>query len=315
MKILNQILITILSLTCLSFTTLGQNERNGYVTVNDSVKLYFEFYGHGKDTVVISDGQFISQYLKDYSGKLTLLTFDVRDRGRSSTLKTENAISIQDNLEDVEAIRKYFRILKINLLGWSYMGAMGAMYASKYPENTKSLIMMTPMPMTKKSSKPMTKPTDFSQYNNDLNDFVAKGGKESDPTNYSRLFWRRLFAPSVHDLSKLDEYVARMPINLYNERPSNAYTNVSVIFGKLGDWDFTEIATKIPCRTLVIYGISDTIPIENAKDWSKNIKNSRYLEFSQSGHLLFGEETSKWIRTMEKFFRGDWPDKSIAPKR
>ena len=77
-----------------------------------------------------------------------------------------------------------------------------------------------------------------------------------------------------------------MPIDLYNERPSNAYTNVSVIFGKLGDWDFTEFAIKIPCR--------------------------RYLEFSQSGHLLFGEETSKWIKTMEKFFIGDWPDKSIG---
>ncbi len=315
MKIQKQILGTILILTCFVSATTGQNKRDGYVTVNDSLKLYFEFFGNGKDTVVISDGQWISQYLKKYNGKLTLLVFDVRDRGKSSTLKTENAISIENNLVDVEVIRKYFKIRKINLIGWSYMGAMAAMYASKYEENVKSLVMMAPMAMTMKSSKSITKPTDFSKYKNDLDDFVAKGGKESDLTNYSRLFWESLVAPSVHDLNKLDDYVARMPHDINNERPSNAYFNVMAIFGKLGDWDFTEIAAGISCRTLVIYGVDDTIPTESAIEWSRNIKNSRYLEFSESGHMVFAEETGKWIKTMETFFSGDWPDKSIDAKR
>lgn len=315
MKILTQILLIVLIHTALSFPILSQSKRDGYVTVNDSVKLYFEFHGNGKDTVVISDAHWITQYLKDYNGELTLLTFDVRDRGKSSTLKTENAISLQNNLDDVEAVRRYFKIQKINLLGWSYMGAMVAVYASKYPENVKSLIMMTPMGMTKVSSIRVSKPTDFSRYDTDLSDFVAKGGKESDPTNYSRLFWRRLLAPSIHDLNKLDDYVSQIPNEINNERPSNAISNVSAIVGKLGDWDFTEIAAKIACRTLVIYGADDTIPIENAQNWTKNIKNGRYMEFTESGHLLFAEETSKWINTMENFFSGDWPVESVDLKR
>ena len=311
MKILNHLLLTILVVT--SFNSLGQNKRNGYVPVNDSLRLYFEFYGHGKDTVLIPDVQWISQYLKDYNGKLSLLVFDVRDRGKSSSLKSNDKISIEDNLEDVEAIRRHFRIRKVNLLGWSYMGAMVAMYASNYPNNIKSIILMSPMSISK-NIKSVTKTTDFSMYEDELNAFIAKGGKESDPVAFSRLFWRNKLAPSIHDLSKLDKYVKKIP-NIDNETPGNALSNVGAISTKLGDWDFADMASRIQCRALIIFGTSDTIPVESSLEWATSILDSRYLEFSKSGHFLFAEETKKWISTIETFFNGDWPDKSVEPRR
>ena len=128
---------------------MGQDKRDGYVVVNDSLKLHYEFYGRGQDTVLISDIQWISQYIKDYNGKLTLLVFDVRDRGKSSSLKSNVTISVQDNLEDVEAIRQHFKIRRVNLLGWSYMGAMAVLYASKYPGNVKSIALMSPISISK----------------------------------------------------------------------------------------------------------------------------------------------------------------------
>ncbi len=315
MKKLRQTILTIFVLTCIVLTTLGQNKRDGYVTVNDSLRLYYEFFGNGKDTVVISDGQFISQYLQNYNGKLTLLVFDVRDRGKSSSFKSDIRISIEDNLEDVEAIRKHFKIQKINLLGWSYMGAMTAMYASSYPNNVKSIVLMSPMSISKKSNaKLVTKSTDLSSYKNELNDFIAKGGRESNPAEFSRLFWKNMLAPSIHDLNKLNSFVERIP-NIDNESPRNVRSNVGTIFKKLGDWDFTDIASKIQCRTLIIFGTSDTIPVENSLEWTSSIPKSRYLEFTESGHLLFAEETSKWTSTIEKFFNGQWPDKSVELKK
>lgn len=300
-----------LILGCSVSIAVGQSKRTGYVPVNDSLQLYYEFFGQGKDTVIISDGQFISLYLKAYTGPLTLLTFDVRDRGKSSALNSDASISIESNLDDVEAIRKHFNLKKVNLLGFSYMGAMAAMYASQYPTYVKSIVLMAPMSISKKAnSKLITKPTDFSPYRKALNEFVASGGKESNPAEYARLYWKALLAPSLHDLNKLDAIVTRMP-TLENESPGNVRSTVGAIFKKLGDWNFADVASKVECRTLIIFGSSDTIPVENSLEWASSIPKSRYLEFKESGHLLFAEETEKWIRSLEMFFSGGWPNDSL----
>jgi pimeloyl-ACP methyl ester carboxylesterase len=304
---------TFLILMLASSRLWAQAGLSGQVVVNDSLSLYYEFFGTGKDTVVIPDGQYIYPYVRNYWGLLTLLVFDVRDRGKSSALKTGEAISIQGNAADIEAVRAHFKMARVNLLGWSYMGAVCALYAGMNPDKVNSLMLMTPMSISKRSnSKMVNKGEKISKYRAELTGFVAGGGRESDPATYARLFWKNWLAPLVHDVGRLDEYVDKIPVT-ENESPANVQSNLGTIFSKLGDWDFADMASKIRCRTLIMYGRSDQIPVENSTEWSVAIPGSRLVEFSESGHLPFAEEPQKWSKTIETFFHGGWPSGAVKP--
>jgi proline iminopeptidase len=72
---------------------------------------------------------------------LQLVYFDHRGQGRSARGDKES-YTLENNVEDMEALRQHLGLDKIIVLGTSYGGMVALSYAVRYPENVSQLIIV-----------------------------------------------------------------------------------------------------------------------------------------------------------------------------
>ena len=81
----------------------------GYVTVEDGVRLYFQKLGNGVDTVVLLNGYYLLDDFKYLAEGRTLLSLDLRNRGRSDYITDGSKLQrgIQQDVHDLETVRSH----------------------------------------------------------------------------------------------------------------------------------------------------------------------------------------------------------------
>jgi len=169
---------------------------NGIVNKN-GVKLYYEVVGSGKDTLVFLHGTPSTMYafvkdLESFSNYFTMIFYDQRGGGRSSLILNPDSLTWQENVKDLEAIRAYFNINKLNILGISWGSALAALYADTFPDNIKSLILF-PMrarknPGVPKNAKPR-QPLLDSLSNKRMNELLEQWESADDPIAICEEYW------------------------------------------------------------------------------------------------------------------------------
>ncbi len=73
--------------------------------------------------------------------RTALFFIDERGSGRSEKLQNPHDYTVENMVEDVEAVRQALHLGKINLLGHSYGGVLAQAYALKYQNNLNHLIL------------------------------------------------------------------------------------------------------------------------------------------------------------------------------
>jgi proline iminopeptidase len=129
------------------FSTFGQQL--------DSIKyeyghLYYHTYGKGETIVMLSGGpgnnalQLESVAVK-LSNKYRIILLEQRGTGKSIPTKFDSTtITLKAALNDINLLLKHLKIQKTILLGHSYGGSLALIYASQFPEKTKSLVLIAP---------------------------------------------------------------------------------------------------------------------------------------------------------------------------
>ena len=74
-------------------------------------------------------------YLLPLARKNRLIFIDERGSGRSQKIENTEAYTVENMVEDVEAVRQVLELGKISLLGHSYGGVLAQAYVLKYQEN------------------------------------------------------------------------------------------------------------------------------------------------------------------------------------
>jgi pimeloyl-ACP methyl ester carboxylesterase len=119
---------------------------DGYVTMQDGVRLYFEKVGPGPKAVIIPNGFHLLEDFRQLAEWRTLIFYDVRNRGRSDTVTAPAKLArgIQQDVDDLEAVRRHFRINQADVIGHSYIGLMAALYAMKYAARVGRVVQIGP---------------------------------------------------------------------------------------------------------------------------------------------------------------------------
>jgi proline iminopeptidase len=78
-----------------------------------------------------------------------LIFIDERGSGRSQTLEDTSGCTVENMVEDVEAVRQALGLGQIGLLGHSYGGVLAQAYALKYQKNLSGLILASTFASTK----------------------------------------------------------------------------------------------------------------------------------------------------------------------
>jgi proline iminopeptidase len=97
---------------------------------------FFVHGGPGLDHVGMKGGS------KELAARMQLVFFDMRGHGRSSPCSPE-AFTLDENVEDMEALRRYLGLGPIVSLGASYGGMVAMAHAARYPDAVSHLILVT----------------------------------------------------------------------------------------------------------------------------------------------------------------------------
>ncbi|KAI0202838.1 proline-specific peptidase [Astrocystis sublimbata] len=223
-----------------------------------------------------------STHYREKSGDTSFWTFD---------LFTQEL----DNLVDHLKLRKdgFF------VLGQSWGGMLGAIYATRHPEGLRKLII---------ASSPASVPLYVvgndklrSELPNDVKEALERSDHESSEyKEASELFYKK-------HVCRLDPRSADVEAafkNLHDD--DTAYLTMQgpselVITGSLKDWEGWKVAHDIQVDTLVLNGKYDEMTDICVEPWVKAIPRVKWIKFENSSHMAHWEEPERFIEACGGF--------------
>ena len=110
------------------------------------VLIYYKIVGHGAPLMIVHGGpgashDYFLPYLMTLARTNKIIFIDERGSGRSERLEDATQYTVENMVEDVEAVRQALNLGKISLMGHSYGGVLAQAYAFKYQKNLTHLIL------------------------------------------------------------------------------------------------------------------------------------------------------------------------------
>ncbi|MDR1949217.1 MAG: alpha/beta hydrolase [Spirochaetaceae bacterium] len=234
--------------------------------------------------------------LNPLTGYMQLVYIDYRGNGRSD-YPGEETYTIEQNVKDLEALRRYLGLEKIVLLGQSYGGIVAQAYAITYPENLRGLILVTTAPsheMLGRAREELRKRGTAEQIA--MADTYLWPGKFPDNETYltyyrlfADLYARRKISPESFEESIAREILSYKALN-------------RGFGGDLQTFDFTSRLHTIRCPVLLIGGSFDWVtPIECTHEIAKHIPHCRTVIMEESSHFVFYDQYDESIQTIVDF--------------
>jgi pimeloyl-ACP methyl ester carboxylesterase len=292
--------------------TTHMQTSDGYITLEDGVRLYFEKVGSGSKAVIIPNGFHILDDFRHLGHWRTLIFYDVRNRGRSDTVAdpAKLARGIQQDVDDLNALRRHFGIEHADVLGHSYIGWMVGLYAMKYAAHVGRVVQIGP-----------AQPDAYKQYPAPLSyadavfaDVMAKLGQmikeppSGDPKEGCKKFWAVLRVIYVADPKDADR-IDWGRCDLANERNFRQYW-IGHIWPSIQGLKLTaEEMAKATAQVLIVHGTKDrSAPYGGGRDWAILLPDARLLTVENAAHAPWIEAPELVFGSIKAFFDGAWPE-------
>jgi pimeloyl-ACP methyl ester carboxylesterase len=242
---------------------------------------------------------------------LRLVLYDPRGRGRSDSVPASK-ISLDHQIGDLETIRQAVRADRVGLIGWSGLGMELFVYTLRHPDRVTRLVQLAPVPprrdpymrimMADRRSR-----TDSARWTA-LQERKG-GGDFADEASWCGELSRVTTPASFGDTSA----AAQVPdvCEFRNEWPSRLGPYFDALLGSLGNYDWRPELSRVGIPRLVIHGERDNIPLEGSKEWVAGQPQARLLLIRGAGHWPHYERPDETLRSIQTFFRGAWPERSV----
>jgi proline iminopeptidase len=225
--------------------------------------------------------------------RFQLVYIDHRGQGRSARGDRSN-YTLYNNIEDIEALRKYLGLEQIIVIGGSYGGMVALSYAARYPSAVSHLIAYATV----------------ASY-----EFLAKAQQtlQEIGTPAQIEIAQKLWDGNFRSNEELKTYFELLhPLYSYRTEstppPNNddrilAYEATNEAFGGfLRSYDIRSELSKIVAPTLVLAGRHDWICApEFGEEIARLIPNAQLQIFEKSGHLLRVDEPERLIDSIANF--------------
>jgi proline iminopeptidase len=224
-----------------------------------------------------------------------LVFIDHRGSGRSK--KTRQAeYTLENNIEDIEALRQHLGLTKICMLGTSYGGMVAQGYAIRYPEHLEKLILVATAPSYR--------------FMDSAKNRVRHDGS-ADQIEICEHLWNGTFESHAH-IIEFFKLMDSLYSNKAKLKKQQEYSRSKTIWsheavnegfgGFLRKFDFIPDLPKITCPTLVLGGKDDWIcSLAESQTIADNIPNARLEVFEKSSHAIAVDEHDRYINTIQDF--------------
>ena len=242
-----------------------------HVKVN-GIEIYYEISGPEDGPVlVLSNGIMMSTaswafQKAELSHHLRVLLYDCRGMWRSD--HPEGPYSMEQHADDLSGLLDSLNIGQAHIGGISYGAEISMVFAIKYPEKTKSLIVMDGV----SEIHPLLRAQTFPW---------LMAAQRKDPELLLRTSYHMNFA---EQWIKANQAFIENSVERYAELDLDALENLMNAFY---DLDITEKLSSIKAPTLVLAGEEDVIKgREYAKIIADQIQDSEFVLVPGSGHAL-----------------------------
>jgi proline iminopeptidase len=293
--------------------------REGYVTTDDGLRLFYQQCGDGPALTLFLNGvplvDDFAALAPEGSGR-SIVCFDNRGRGRSDTLREPAQIErgIHHDVDDLDTLRRHFGAEQVSVIGHSYAATTAVLYAMTYPAHTDRIVQIGPIGPDANRQYPaeLSYVDDtFRVAMAGLSELVKDYGKV-DPVEMCRRFWSVLAPIYVVDPADVSQ-IRWMRCDLANERNFmpvwTQHLQPSIQQLKLGDEQLARATSPV----LVVHGRKDrSAPYGGGRDWARVLPHARLLTIDHASHAPWIEARQVVLDAMRTFFDGAWPDAAEA---
>lgn len=221
-----------------------------------------------------------------------LVFIDHRGSGRSKKTK-QSDYTLENNIEDIEALRQHLGLNRISILGLSYGGMVAQGYAIRYSKNLDKLILAVTAPSYRflaEAKKTLQKMGNAKQ--NKMAEHLWNGTFKN-PKHVLEFF---KLMESIYSVSK-----KRQPYSKSQTIWSHQALNEG-FGGFLREFDFISDLKKISCPTLILAGDKDWIcsPAQ-AKTIAEHIPKAKLKIFKNCGHAIAVDAHEGYIKVIKQF--------------
>ncbi|WP_241663300.1 alpha/beta fold hydrolase [Peribacillus simplex] len=215
------------------------------------------------------------------------------DRGPQSTYNLEN------NVEDLEAVRNYLGLEKVIVLGHSYGGMVAQKYAICYPDSVAALLLIATSPSHIFGEEALVKIEETGTDNQRrMARILFEGTMEKQQMAEFSIVMEPLYFYSSRGkvISEAEKEIMRKKKSNFNVEAANEGAKF------LKTYDLVEQLNQIMCPTLVAGGRHDWItPVEASLLIAEKIPDSELSIFEKSCHYLFIDENREFISRISSF--------------
>ena len=289
------------------------------------VLIYYKTVGRGAPLLIVHGGPGASHdcflpYLLPLARQNRLIFIDERGSGRSEKLDNPAGYTVENMVEDVEAVRRELGLGKIALLGHSYGGVLAQVYAFKYQANLGHLLLCSTFHSTRALNDIFRRmkanmPADLRG----RIDVMEKAGlfghgkdyeKNRYTDDYMKAAWGEGYFPYLYQRHPDPNYsptdTGNTSWDLYREMWGSH--GEFIIDGNLTSVEYADRLPTIHVPTLITAGDHDESDPSIAREMQTRIPGAKLVIFPQSGHMTFVDQPDLFIETVNDFLHP-------APKR
>ncbi|HAE86120.1 MAG TPA: hypothetical protein DCG78_06410 [Anaerolineaceae bacterium] len=241
------------------------------VVVNN-VRLYYELHGPvDGEVLVLSNGIMMSTESWIYQTRvlskyMRVLLYDCRGMWRSE--HPDGPYSMEQHADDLAALLEALDIPKAHIGGISYGSEISMVFALKYPEKTKSLIIIDGVSEVRPFLRAQTYPWKLA-------------AERKDP---ELLYWTSVTLNFSAEYVAATQSATAEAIKRFSAIDLKSFAEMMSAFYNI---DITNELSRINCPTLVVIGEEDRIKgREYAQLIAEKIENSEFVVVPGAGHAL-----------------------------
>ncbi|CAG9611370.1 2-hydroxymuconate semialdehyde hydrolase [Bacillus rhizoplanae] len=262
----------------------------------------FELFtkGHGEPlcvTHLYSQFNKTGDYFADsFTSSHQVILINLKDAGHSVIACKEEELSMEETVEDLEAIREALHISTWHFAGHSTGGMLGIFYAVHHPQSLQSLVIVGA------SASDYTKTKDCI-YHPDHPQFA-----------YMQQLIEDLKLPHLTKEERNALSVKRAKLSLYHPEQYETYfskpihktmaaSRMNYFSKEFRSFDLREHLSSVTTKTLILCGKHDVqCPIASSLQIHQGIRNSSFISFEHSNHYPFLEEQEKFSSVTTAFY-------------
>jgi class 3 adenylate cyclase/pimeloyl-ACP methyl ester carboxylesterase len=231
-----------------------------------------------------------SRFLHRLASFSRLIMIDRLGTGLSDRLPTDRSSTLEQRMDDIQAVMDTVGVQRAALLGWSEGVMPCATFAATYPERVSALVMYGGMARMLEDDEYEFGVSEelFDEWVETIQDLWGHSGAPL-----------RFWASSVAEDPAAQEWFQRFT------RLAASPGAAASLFRSIKETDIRDVLPAIGIPTLVIHRTEDSlVPVEHSRYMAEHIAGAKLVEFPGEDHLWWFGDQDVIVDEVQEFLTG-----------